>query len=103
MKFSSKFLFFFFLILIALHDTSFTILNATNTTYNIYSTNHNYICIVNNTYYTYKAKSTYNVHTNYRNNAMFSSELMQYNTYTTVQYGTYTIYKRIFVLLTVHF
>ena len=40
----------------------FTILSTINITYNTQSTNHfNYIYIVNNTYYTYKTKSAYNV------------------------------------------
>ena len=53
----------------------FTILSTINITYNTQSTSHNnYIYIVNNTYYTYKPKSAYNVHTTYRNNAMSFSQ-----------------------------
>ena len=44
---------FFLTIFIALHDTSFKILNTTNISYNTHNTNHNnYIYNVNNTYYT---------------------------------------------------
>ena len=70
---SVVFIFLFFLtIFIALHDTLFTILNTTNITYNTHNTSHNnHIYIINNTYYTYKTKSSYNVHTTYRNNAVF--------------------------------